>query len=104
MSETEVERDPVSGWEATPSVEAAAVTRFGLRGLGGVEWEYRTDGSHTLDVMLGGSLSRSLFISMEPRFGLTRQAPDFSLTVLLSLYRGPSRFGGWGLEAAGRPR
>lgn len=98
-SETEAERDPASGWEATQSVEAAALMRFGLCGLGGVDWEYKTNGSHTLALILGGSLSRSIFLSLEPRFGLTPQAQDFSIRFLLGLYRGPARFGGWGLDA-----
>lgn len=98
-TETEVERDSASGWDASHTVEAAALMRFGLRGLGGLAWEYKTNGSHTLDLILGGSLSRDIFLSLEPQFGLTSQARDFSIRLLLSLYRGPALFGGWGLDA-----
>ena len=74
------------------------IYRFGLQGLAGPQWIYEGDGGHSLNLLVGGSISRRLFISFQPRIGLTRQAPDLKILLELHAFFGPYALGGWGLQ------
>lgn len=78
--------------------EPGIVYRFGLHGLIGTKWEYHSTGEQHIHFLLGGSLSRHLFLGLEPVVGLTRQAPDFTLNVQLNALFGKSEIGHWGLD------
>jgi len=77
-------------------VEPGVFYRFGLHGLAGLEWEYKTDGQHMLDIVLGGSLGRSIFLGVEEKIGLNDRAPALMSRLQLSFYFGRYALGSWG--------
>lgn len=80
------------------SLIAGPLYRFGLQGLAGPQWVYASNGAHSLNFIVGGSISRRIFLSLQPRIGMTRQAPDFQLLLELHVFFGPYALGGWGLN------
>ena len=78
-------------------VEPGILYRFGLHGLLGLDYDYHKTGSQAIDVSLGGSVSRNVFLGVEQSFGLTQAAPDYQFGLHVDFYFGPYALGGWGL-------
>ena len=79
-------------------LEPGLYYRFGLRGLTGVSWKYATDGNQAATYFIGGSISKNVFIGVDNAFGITRDEPDYVLTVNVTIYTGTSALGSYGLE------
>lgn len=94
----ELEKAPGRARRLGSSLLLGPLYRFGLDGLAGAQWLYMDDGSHCLNFMLGGAVSRNIFLALEPRIGLERPSPDLELVLQLHLYFGPHDRGGWLLD------
>ncbi len=99
-------------------VEPGVFCRFGLHGLVGVHYMYQTFPAMVSTIptpfgsipvttpagdiqmwgpVLGGSISKNLFLGLEQRFGMTRQSPAYMTTLQFQIYFGPYALGSWGL-------
>lgn len=86
------------GGDVSGSFVTAPLFRFGLQGLAGPAWSYDSGGRHSIGGVVGGAVSRSLFLGLQPRVGLSRRSPDVELLLELHLFFGPYSLGGWGLQ------
>lgn len=95
--EGELKKEPNGKMEIESSVFPGIYYRFGLNGIGGVEWHYTSNGAHAVHGVLGGRVSKNIFLAIQQHFGLTKQSPDIMFTLQLNFYFGPQRLGGWEL-------
>lgn len=72
--------------------------RFGATGMAGVKWRYRTNGVSGINLHYAGALGKNIFLGIEPKFGLSRRAPDLSVDFHLGVYFGPYGLLDWILE------
>lgn len=72
-----------------------AYRRFGLHGLLGQGWGYSSYRGHEAHVHLASAINERLFVSLEPKAGLSPRGRDFALDLLFSLYFGPYGMGEW---------
>lgn len=72
--------------------------RFGLQGLAGLQAVYQTHGFWSAQAVIGGAVSRNVFISVQPRVGINERAPDAAVMLELHGLFGPYAFGAWGLK------
>lgn len=75
--------------------ETGVFYRFGLRGLTGTTWEYDTTGESQAGLVLGGSISKNIFLGYKQQFPLNRKSPSSESELLLSFYFGPTALAGW---------
>ena len=83
------EKQTGSARELIGAIHVGPYYRFGTGGMAGVMWKYQTDGLNELHLHYAGALGKSFFIGIEPKLGLSRRAPDYSVDFLLGLYFGP---------------
>jgi hypothetical protein len=76
--------------------ETGVFYRFSLRGLTGTTWEYDTKGESQAALVLGGSISKNVFLGIKQQFPLNRKTPSSESNLLLSFYFGPAALAGWG--------
>lgn len=94
----ELERGPDGRRKTGAVLEPGLLYRFGLHGIIGTELELESEGKRKLELILGGNVSRNLFLAMEPEFGLSAKSPDLALRIQLHLLFGPYSLGSWGIE------
>ncbi len=95
----EERKEGESETELEVEIEPGTFYRFGLHGVAGLEWEVLPrSGEQSLDFVLGGSVSKNLFLAIEPKLGITSGSPDLRLRIQVQLYSGPYGLGGWGLD------
>ncbi|MBI4133977.1 MAG: hypothetical protein HY475_00985, partial [Candidatus Terrybacteria bacterium] len=99
-------------------LEPGVFYRFGLHGIMGVQYTYQTlppivtlvqtpfgpmsvtTPATTIGMwgpVLGGSISKNMFLGLAQRFGVNRSSPDYMTTLQFQLYFGPYALGSWGL-------
>ena len=97
--EGEADKEEGEGYQFAHRLEPSAFYRFGLHGLVGTGLEIQpAAGAHSLALSLGGSVSKNIFLAVQPRFAITSRASDFALHLQLQLYFGPYGLGSWGLK------
>lgn len=80
------------------ALDAGIYYRFGLRGLTGIGWDYKTNGRQAIDYFIGGSISKNIFIGLNNSFGITKDEADYQSTINMTIYTGKSALGSYGLE------
>jgi hypothetical protein len=90
------QKDNAYGFEMT-DIDAGGFYHFGLHGAVGLETGYTTTGAQSLDLILGGTISNNMILSVAQEFGITHQAPDYLLRLEIHFYFGRYALGGWGL-------
>lgn len=100
------------------SLEPGLFHRFGLHGILGIQYLIQTSPqavvrahgpmgdverslpSRTIRMIgpvMGGSISKNLFLGLDQRFGLGRDSPSYITTLQFQVYFGPYALGSWGL-------
>lgn len=97
--EAEAEKEEGEGYEISHEIEPAAFYRFSLHGMIGSALEMKlASGATSLEIAVGGGVSRNVFMAIEPKVGLSDRAADFALHLQFQVYLGPYGLGSWGLQ------
>jgi hypothetical protein len=72
--------------------------RFGLQGGAGLLLRLKPERVRILSALLGGAVSKNVFVALEPRFALSDAAPDFGIGIQVHFYRGTYGVGSWLFE------
>ncbi|HBA59897.1 MAG TPA: hypothetical protein DCZ92_03570 [Elusimicrobia bacterium] len=91
-------KEPGSARELKGMFHLGPYYRFGTSAMAGVMLGYQTDGVSSLHLHYTGALGKYVFLGVEPKFGLSRRAPDLSVDFLLGVYFGPYGLLDWILE------
>lgn len=91
-------KEPGSARELKGMLHFGPYYRFGTTGMAGVMWGYQTDGSSSLHLHSVTNFGKNVFLGIEPKFGLSRRAPDLGIDFLLGVYFGPYSLLDWILE------
>ncbi|MEK7383337.1 MAG: hypothetical protein AAB262_08635 [Elusimicrobiota bacterium] len=83
------EKQPGSAREVKGRLHAGPYYRFGTGSMVGFMWAYQTDGFNELHLHYAAALGKNCFLGLEPKMGLSRSAPDYSVDFLLGFYFGP---------------
>jgi len=94
----ESQKEPGAARELKGTVHLGPYYRFESGNMAGVMWFYRTDGASEVHLHYTAPLGKNVFLGLEPKFGLSRRAPDLSVDFLLGLYFGPYGLLDWTLE------
>ena len=91
-------KDPASARGLKGVLHLGPYYRFGTNGMAGIMLGYQTNGISTLHLHYAGALGKNVFLGFEPKFGLSRRAPDLSVDFHLGMYFGPYGLLDWILE------
>ena len=86
----ESHKEPGSARELKGNFHLGPYYRFGTAAIAGFMWGYQTDGISSLHLHSVTHFGENVFLGIEPKFGLSRRAPDLSVDVILGVYFGPT--------------
>lgn len=96
--QAESAKEPGRPRQGVHHINVGPYYRFGLQGMVGVMLHQESLGVSEVRLSLASALNESLFLGVEPKFGLSRSASDFGLDLSLSLYFGEFGLGEWLLD------
>ncbi len=96
--EATIEKEPGEARGVASHIMVGPIYRLGLQGLTGVQWHHGRGGLNAINFVVGGAVSKHIFLSLQPQIGISRSAPDLKLMFELHSVFGAYALGMWGLE------